>query len=103
MAVQLAESLRAAIANLDIENSESPNGGCLTISIGVATCYPAPDNNPEALVALADQSLYAAKQTGRNRVVGAHDSGGIRAVRNSPQSIQASPEPIAILRSRPRA
>lgn len=102
MAVQLAESLRAAIANLGIENSESPNGGCLTISIGVATCYPAPDKTAEALLASADQSLYAAKQTGRNRVVGAHDSGVIKAVRNAPQPIQAGPEPIAILR-RPRA
>lgn len=102
MAVQLAESLRAAIANLGLENIESPNGGCLTISIGVATCYPAPDETPETLLASADQALYAAKQAGRNRVVAAHDSGVIKAVRSSLQPIHANPEPIA-MRRRPRA
>ena len=42
----------------------------LTVSIGVAVPREAPDL--DALVALADQRLYAAKRSGRNRVCG-HD------------------------------
>lgn len=102
MAAQLAESLRVAIANLGLENSEAPNGGCLTISIGVATCYPAPGRTAEELLSLADQLLYAAKQSGRNRVVSTHDSGTLKAVRNHTQPAQLGSEPVSIVR-RPRA
>ena len=102
MALQVAESLRAAIANLGIENSESPNGGCLTISVGVATCYPGPGSGVESLLSAADQSLYAAKQAGRNRVVNVHDSGTLKAVHSHSHSVHLGPEPVPILR-RPRA
>ncbi|MGC8549282.1 MAG: diguanylate cyclase domain-containing protein [Acidobacteriaceae bacterium] len=101
-AAQLAENLRVSIANLGIENRESPNGGCLTVSIGVATCYPSADSSVEALLAQADQSLYAAKQTGRNRVVGTHDAGNLKSVRNFPQAVTVGSESIPISR-RPRA
>ena len=41
----------------------------MTISIGIAT-YPDPNiSNPEMLVKLADEALYAAKSSGRNRVI----------------------------------
>lgn len=101
-AMQIAESLRMAIANLGLENTEAPNGGCLTISIGVATCYPSLGQSTEMLLAAADQSLYAAKQAGRNRVVWSHDSGTLKAVQNHTPSVQRGPEAVPLLR-RPRA
>lgn len=55
----LAEALRAAVAEL----------GVTTISVGVAHCVPRRDQEPEALIRLADDALYAAKDAGRNRVV----------------------------------
>lgn len=38
----------------------------LTISIGLATGIPGADDTPEEFLRLADQALYAAKQSGRN-------------------------------------
>jgi diguanylate cyclase (GGDEF)-like protein len=67
-ALRIAETLRAAIEGIDIANKQSPNGGRLTISVGVAACYPTPNLSMEQLVDTADQALYAAKQAGRNRV-----------------------------------
>ena len=41
----------------------------MTVSAGVA-CYPWPGvDTPETLVRLADEALYAAKATGRDRIV----------------------------------
>lgn len=59
-----AERLRAAVEALGIAH---PNGGVVTVSVGVAQpteCTGA----PEALLELADQALYRAKEAGRNRV-----------------------------------
>jgi len=65
-AVQAAERLRAAIQKhrLVFEGARIP----LAASLGVAV-WPADGKQPEALLAAADRALYAAKQTGRNRVV----------------------------------
>lgn len=40
----------------------------ITVSIGVAS-FPAHADNAQALVAAADAALYAAKQSGRNRII----------------------------------
>ncbi len=40
----------------------------LTVSIGLATGVPQPDDSPAYFLRLADQALYAAKQNGRNRL-----------------------------------
>ena len=67
-ALQAAERMRAAVEKLAIANSDSPYG-IITVSIGAASCLVA-ERSPEALLATADSALYAAKQQGRNRVVG---------------------------------
>lgn len=59
----LAERLRTTIET-DFAEESVP----LTMSIGVAS-YPNHGHDPDALVAAADQALYAAKELGRNRVV----------------------------------
>ncbi|QDT35917.1 diguanylate cyclase [Stratiformator vulcanicus] len=61
-AADLAERIRFQVENTSVE------GLTITSSFGVASLeMSVPD--PEALVDLADQALYAAKKSGRNRVV----------------------------------
>lgn len=66
---QRAEQLRAAISAEPVEH-RGENLGSLTISAGIA-CWR--ENCPEfdELFRAADQALYQAKETGRNRVVAA--------------------------------
>lgn len=61
-AAVLAEKIRAAV-----EQSQAPDVGRITISIGLATANAA-DAQPEATVKRADLALYRAKAGGRNRV-----------------------------------
>ncbi|MGO8490678.1 diguanylate cyclase, partial [Rhizobium ruizarguesonis] len=64
-AADLCERLRSAIERWDW--SEICNGLHVTISIGLASTLSA--KSPNEILAIADQNLYAAKKTGRNRVV----------------------------------
>ncbi|WP_412072335.1 diguanylate cyclase [Pseudomonas fluorescens] len=59
----IAERIRESIAE-----TEFPKIGKLTMSIGVA-CSGAEVVTPEAVLKLADERLYSAKQNGRNRVI----------------------------------
>jgi diguanylate cyclase (GGDEF)-like protein/PAS domain S-box-containing protein len=78
-AVQVAEAIRMAVANLALPHPHGP-AGRVTISIGVAavttTAYPTLDTTPDSLIASADAALYAAKAAGRNRTVRAAAAGG---------------------------
>jgi diguanylate cyclase (GGDEF)-like protein len=66
-ALKVAEHICAAVADLNIPHAGSPIER-VTVSIGIAVAYPA-HGEPEArLVKEADEALYEAKQTGRNRV-----------------------------------
>jgi diguanylate cyclase (GGDEF)-like protein len=62
-AVSLAERLRKAVENSLPENRK------LTVSIGIATVKSMPDCSAGALIKQADEALYKAKETGKNRVV----------------------------------
>jgi len=67
-AALVAETLRARIQALGITYSRSRPSDLVTISLGVAGTVPDREASPADLVAAADQTLYQAKQEGRNRV-----------------------------------
>ena len=67
-ALGIAQSVCEAIRALEVQHVGS-EFGCLTVSIGVVSMVPGKNDSPNALLQLADQALYRAKQSGRNRVV----------------------------------
>ncbi|MDR2689087.1 MAG: diguanylate cyclase [Azoarcus sp.] len=67
-ALDIAEQLRAAVAAMTLPAGQISTS--TTISIGVVTHLPAEGDSPQAFIELADKRLYAAKTSGRNRVVG---------------------------------
>ena len=67
-AATVSERLRKSIETTPIEISRAPGKLNITISIGIAKSEGEGDT-AEALLHRADQALYRAKRTGRNRVV----------------------------------
>src|SRR5215469_2261022 len=67
-ACQVSERLRHSIETTPFRISRAPNALNLTISIGIAG-LEGPDDTADALLHRADQALYRAKKTGRNKVV----------------------------------
>ena len=65
----VAARVCAAVAELRIPHAGSPMGH-VTVSIGVAATWPMLGGPEAVLVKTADEALYEAKQTGRNRVCG---------------------------------
>lgn len=64
-ALTIAERMRAAVAELQIPHARSETG-FVTASFGIA-CAAASDGDPRPLLQSADEALYAAKSSGRNR------------------------------------
>jgi diguanylate cyclase (GGDEF)-like protein len=67
----VAERLRETIQNLKFKShgTDGEAGSQLTVSVGVGLALPTIGRTPQGAVQLADQALYEAKQSGRNRVV----------------------------------
>lgn len=67
-AVIVAEQIRRGIEALAIQHSASSATDHVTASLGVITAECDPDASPLDLLSLADELLYQAKSSGRNRI-----------------------------------
>ena len=72
------EKIRATIEAYDFPFGDNQPFGKLTISGGIA-CFPEDGRNSSELLRAADQALYQAKRAGRNQVLPAGSSAGVRA------------------------
>jgi diguanylate cyclase (GGDEF)-like protein len=71
-AVEMAERLCLAVREIRIEALNAAfqtNGPHVTVSIGVGVAIPANSRSPLGVIQLADEALYEAKHSGRDRVV----------------------------------
>ncbi|OZH51552.1 hypothetical protein AFK68_30175 [Hydrocoleum sp. CS-953] len=69
-AIYIAEKIRLHIKSLNIiHQASSCASKIVTLSLGVATIIPQLGSSIEKLIAQADQTLYQAKTTGRDRVI----------------------------------
>lgn len=66
---RLAEKAVRAVRDLNIPHRASSAADHVTISVGAVACIPSRERQPLELVEAADQAMYEAKQTGRNRAV----------------------------------
>jgi diguanylate cyclase (GGDEF)-like protein len=71
----LAERIRTEVEKQQFSSEKGPFQ--CTLSLGIA-CYPDDGRDGKALIAHADQALYHAKHTGRNRAVAWPDVGAAR-------------------------
>lgn len=63
---KIANRMHAELRRLAVENKASPFDGLLTVTIGVGVGEAEAGADPIALIDVADQALYQAKQLGRN-------------------------------------
>lgn len=67
-AIQVAESMRAIVQQMQISHARSRVSNFVTISLGISTIVPNEELSPQHLISTADTALYQAKEKGRNRV-----------------------------------
>ena len=73
-ALSVAENLRLEVVSKEIHHSDNVPMEYVTVSIGVASCIPSVEEEPERqksiqlLLEYADKYMYRAKEKGRNRV-----------------------------------
>ncbi len=71
--IELAEKIRAKIEKMTLIHYNHKIQA--TLSLGISSCTPQPDDNREHLFKKADNALYRAKNNGRNQVVFHNDNG----------------------------
>jgi len=65
-AQSVADNIHANLSRCCISHPSPKSGGCITVSIGIASGIPTCQTTPEELLNAADTALYQAKQAGRN-------------------------------------
>ncbi len=65
-AIKVAEAIRLAVKELKIPHLNSLVDSVVTMSLGIASTVPNPEDNPYLLVEAADLALYQAKELGRD-------------------------------------
>jgi diguanylate cyclase (GGDEF)-like protein len=65
----IAENIRSSIAALALAHEGNGEAGVVTVSIGLSYHEPGRTDSEATLVGSADEALYEAKNSGRNRVV----------------------------------
>jgi diguanylate cyclase (GGDEF)-like protein len=68
-AIEVAQSVQAAIQKLQLPHRDSAVSAMVTLSMGICTLIPGKATSPDALFVAADKALYDAKNTGRDRIV----------------------------------
>ncbi len=63
----VADQIRLAVRLLDIKHNQSEISDRITLSLGLASIGSTEDAQPDVLIAAADQGLYSAKHSGRDR------------------------------------
>lgn len=79
-ALEIAESIRQQIEELDIPHGGSTVSNHVTASVGVATMFPRKGNSSRQIIELADKALYQAKTMGRNCVVNSMQNSSVQNV-----------------------
>jgi diguanylate cyclase (GGDEF)-like protein len=91
-AMAKAEEVRLAIKEMSFD--VDPDEMRLTVSLGVSSYDPGVSMDPESLIALSDQALYAAKQGGRDQVRFA-EGAPVLPEGGAPQAAHAAGHPAA--------
>jgi diguanylate cyclase (GGDEF)-like protein len=86
-AYQFAERVRRAVEDLELPLLSGEGTLKVTASFGVASLASAEHADKGALVAAADNALYEAKRTGKNRTVRANGALSTRTVSQPPSSL----------------
>ena len=68
-AASVAEAIRQSVERLNIPHGFSTAADHVTLSLGVASIIPREGGLPATLIEAADEALYEAKHSGRNRYV----------------------------------
>lgn len=70
-AMTLAENMRLALEQAALKHEYSEVADIVSISLGVSVFTPSATNKPENLIKAADEALYQAKESGRNKAIAA--------------------------------
>ena len=65
----ILDKLEESIAKLEIKNEGSTVSDYVTISGGLVSLIPTEESTIDSIMRLADERLYEAKKTGRNKII----------------------------------